>query len=83
MTYRIFKRTWWKDRACTVPGPGRRTYTGNEFQTEQEARDFCRVEGEREFGPTRRGVACAAWPTNTRGPSRERNPHRYEARQHR
>jgi hypothetical protein len=56
MTYRIFKRTWWADDACTVPGPGPKHHLrGQEFDTIDEAREFCAKHGEMDFGPTRRG----------------------------
>lgn len=59
--YRTFKRTWWKDRACTIPGPGRKTYTGNRFTSEAEARAFCARKGLAEFGETKRGPKGMAY----------------------
>jgi len=58
--YRIFKRTWWKDRACTIPGPGRKTYMGS-AQSEQEAREKCAEWGLEDFGPSRRGPKGMAY----------------------
>lgn len=39
--YRVFKRRWWRDAKCTVPGAGRAT-TVARVQTEEEARLWCR-----------------------------------------
>lgn len=57
MAFRVFKRRWWKDRACTVPHPGNRV-TIKVVDTEEEARSICRsfnfnADGERvirEYG---------------------------------
>jgi hypothetical protein len=54
MSYRTFERTWWLDNACTKPGAGEKTYTGDEYEDETEAVEACR-EANLERGPTRRG----------------------------
>jgi hypothetical protein len=41
MSYRVFKRRWWRDSKCTVPGAGRKTHVAW-AQTEEEAQDICR-----------------------------------------
>ncbi len=60
MTYRIFKRTWWADTACTLPDAGRKIPVMT-VDTEAEAREFCKTQGEADFGPTRRGVRGMAY----------------------
>jgi hypothetical protein len=42
MSYRIFRRTWWADTKCTIPRPGRKYYSGQTAETEEEARRFAR-----------------------------------------
>lgn len=49
MAYVTFTRTWWKDAKCTRPGPGRSRYTGNRYDTAQEAREACAAANTR-FG---------------------------------
>ena len=48
MSYRVFKRTWWKENSSypngLEPCPGPKRYvSGATFDTEQEARDFCKL----------------------------------------
>ena len=59
--FRTFKRTWWRNAACTIPGAGKRYWTGHSFKTEAEAREFCQFRGLMEFGPTRRGPRGKAY----------------------
>jgi hypothetical protein len=42
--YRTFTRTWWRiENGKRVPGTGRRSYAGHDrFETEDEARAYCR-----------------------------------------
>lgn len=49
MRYRVFKRSWWKENKDGTwpnglePCPGKRRYIrGAVFDTEEEARDFCK-----------------------------------------
>lgn len=43
MAYRVFRRSWWKDRGCTVPVDRlARGVTIKRVQTEEEARAICR-----------------------------------------
>jgi hypothetical protein len=49
--YRVFKRRWWRDQACTVPQPGYRISI-DIVDSEEEARAVCRAfnfnaDGER------------------------------------
>lgn len=62
MTYRIFRRTWWLDTACTKPGPGRKYYSGQTAETAEEARAICAANNTEDFGsPKGRGPRGAAW----------------------
>ena len=58
--YRIFRRTWWRDAACTVPGPGRRFHVCY-AATEADARAECQSRGLMAYGPTMRGPRGAAF----------------------
>lgn len=49
MNFRVFKRRWWRDRACTVPQPGNRV-TIKIVETEDEARSICRAFNYTEEG---------------------------------
>ena len=43
MAYRVFRRNWWKDKACTRPVDRlARGTTIKRVQTEEEAREVCR-----------------------------------------
>lgn len=60
--YRIFRRTWWRDNKCTIPGPGRRFYSGQVASSEAQARLICRANNLEDFGSeTGRGPRGAAW----------------------
>lgn len=48
--FRIFRRRWWRDRACTEPGAGRKFYTGQTALSEAEARELCARANEAAFG---------------------------------
>lgn len=49
MTYRVFRRAWWADEACTVPVERlSHGYTVAKVRTEDEARAMCR---EYNVGP--------------------------------
>lgn len=52
--YRTFTRTWWEDFACTMPGAGPKRFTGKRYDTEEEAREACRLANAKR-GPTGRG----------------------------
>lgn len=57
MRYRAFTRNWWKDNPSwpngLEPQPnGRRSYFPREFNTEDEAREFCQ-KWNREHKPGR------------------------------
>lgn len=41
MRYQVFKRRWWRDAKCTVPGAGRVTHVAW-CSDEEEAREWCR-----------------------------------------
>lgn len=60
--YRIFKRTWWRDRACTQPGAGRKHYTGQIAESADQAREICRRNNAEDFGsPNGRGPRGMAY----------------------
>lgn len=60
--YRIFRRTWWRDTACTQPGAGRKRYSGQTANSMDEARRICRANNLEDFGSeTGRGPKGAAW----------------------
>lgn len=62
MAYRIFRRRWWKDKACTIPGAGRKHYTGQTAATAAEAARICRENNTEAFGsPRGRGEYGAAY----------------------
>jgi hypothetical protein len=62
MAYRIFKRTWWRDKACTKPGAGRKRYSGQTAETMDEARRICADNNREDFGsPDGRGDYGMAW----------------------
>ena len=62
MAYRIFRRTWWLDKACTKPGAGRRYYSGQTAQTAEQARRICAANNLEDFGAENgRGPRGAAW----------------------
>ena len=48
MPYRTFTRTWWLDRACTRPGAGHKHYSGQIYDTEEQARAACAEENDRQ-----------------------------------
>lgn len=54
MSYEIFRRTWWKDDACTVPGPGRKHHVCY-VESEAEARETCRRLNREKYGKKERG----------------------------
>lgn len=59
--FKVFKRRWWKDARCTVPGPGRKVHVCY-AQSEEEARDMCRRFNTRDFGsPLGRGPKGLAY----------------------
>lgn len=47
--YRIFKRRWWADRACTIPGPGRKI-TVDTVVGYEAARRACKRMNLEAFG---------------------------------
>lgn len=58
--FRVFRRTWWADKACTIPHAGRKfhvCYTA----TEAEARAECDTRGRMAYGATKRGPRGAAY----------------------
>lgn len=55
MSYRTFVRTWWQNTACTIPGAGRKRYTGERFETAEEAREACWSHNLMRYGATMRG----------------------------
>ena len=56
MSFRTFTRTWWADKACTIPQAGRRSYRASTtHETEDEAREACREYNTMRFGESRRG----------------------------
>jgi len=60
--YRIFRRTWWADTACTRPALGRKYYSGQVAGSEAQARLICRANNLEDFGSeTGRGPRGAAW----------------------
>ena len=60
--YRIFKRTMWADKACTIPRWGRKNYSGQTACTEDGAREICRDNSIRDYGaPKGRGPKGMAW----------------------
>lgn len=60
-SFRIFKRTWWADDACTQPEAGPKRYSRKRASSEDEARALCRALNRRDFGTTMRGPRGAAW----------------------
>ena len=60
--YIIFRRTWWLDKACTKPGPGRKHRSGQSALSVDEARRICRANNLEDFGSENgRGPRGAAW----------------------
>lgn len=60
MKYRVFKRRWWRDAKCTVPGVGRKTHVAW-ASSEEEAQDICAsYNRDAEGNRIRRrfGLAC-------------------------
>lgn len=58
--YRTFERTWWKDAACTIPGPGRKRYDGRVFETETDAWRACSSDNSARPGYYRHSPSEAA-----------------------
>lgn len=59
MAYRIFRRTWWADKACTVPRAGRK-FRICTVDTIEEAREECRSRNLMAYGAKMRGPRGAA-----------------------
>jgi hypothetical protein len=56
MAFRTFTRTWWRDKACTKPGAGRRSYAAStRHETADGARAACRSYNTMRFGASQRG----------------------------
>jgi hypothetical protein len=58
--FRVFRRTWWANKACTIPHTGRKFHVGY-FATEAEARAECDTRGRMAYGATKRGPRGAAY----------------------
>ncbi len=60
--YRVFRRTWWANKACTVPHLGRKFHVCY-VATAEEAREECRSRsrGLMAYGTTMRGPRGAAY----------------------
>ena len=59
--YRIFRRRWWADKACTVPAPRSRKTTVDYVYGEEAARRACARMNEEAYGsPRGRGPYGAA-----------------------
>jgi len=59
--FRVFRRRWWKNKACTVPAAGARKFHVCFTATEAEAREECRSRGLMRYGATMRGPYGAAY----------------------
>jgi hypothetical protein len=53
--FRTFTRRWYANKACTIPQAGRKLMTGHKFETEAEAREFCRSANLMRYGSSMRG----------------------------
>jgi len=53
--YRIFKRTWWADAACTIPRAGRKTTVDYVYGSEAAGRACQRLNTEEYGSPQGRG----------------------------
>lgn len=58
--FRVFRRTWWANKACTVPSAGRKFHVCY-AATEAEARAECDTRGRMAYGATKRGPRGAAY----------------------
>lgn len=58
--YRVFRRTWWADKARTTPHAGRKFHVCY-VATAEEAREECRRRGAMAYGATMRGPRGAAY----------------------
>lgn len=58
--FRVFRRTWWADKACTRPHAGRK-FTVCYTATAEEARAECHSRGLMAYGSTMRGPRGAAY----------------------
>jgi len=58
--YRVFSRRWYKDKACTVPGAGRKT-TIEIVYGEEAAQALCRSHNHDENGNRIHRPYGSAW----------------------
>ena len=58
--FRVFRRTWWANKACTIPHAGRKFFICY-AATEAQAREECRSRGLMAYGATMRGPRGAAY----------------------